>query len=98
MQFCYYNTARLDAKIVNPDGGIHSSHFCAEFANPVSPTPSVLPLEGWTSCLQQLPPFNFGCLYAHICTDSKTIVKIQQITAVYGYYLFRDDHVQVVWF
>ena len=64
----------------------------------VSPTLSVLPLEGWTSCLQQLPPFNFGCLYAHISTDSKTIAVIQRITAVDGYYMFRDDHVQVVGF
>ena len=81
---------------MNHDGGLHSSHLGVEFVNQVSPTPSVLPLEGWTSSLQQLPPFNFGCLYAHIGTDSKTIAEIQRRTAVDGYHLFCDDHVWMV--
>ena len=54
--------------------------FRAQFANLVSPIPSVLLLEGWTSCLQQLPPFNYGCLYAHLVTASKTIAENQQST------------------
>ena len=53
----------------------------AQFANQVSPIPSVLPLEGWTSCLQQLSPFNYGCLYALLVTDSKTIAEYQWSTA-----------------
>ena len=55
----------------------------AQFANQVSPTPGVLPipgvlpLKGWTSSLQQLPPFNYGGLYAHLVRDSKTIADNQ---------------------
>ena len=44
--------------------------------------PSVLPLEGQTSSLQQLPALNYGCLYAHLVTDSKTIAENQRSTAV----------------
>ena len=34
-----------------------------------------------TSSLQQLPPFQYGCLYAHLLTDSKTIAENQPSTA-----------------
>ena len=60
---------------MDPDGGVHSSPFTSIVANHVSPTPSVPHLEGWTSSLQQLPPLNYGCLYAHLVTDSKTIAE-----------------------
>ena len=60
---------------MDPDGGIHSSRLQAQFAGQVSPIPSVLPLKGWTSSLQQLPPFNYGCLYAHLVTDLKTFAE-----------------------
>ena len=42
---CDYITAGLDAKIVDPDGGVHSSRLGAHFENQVSPIPSVFPLE-----------------------------------------------------
>ena len=53
--------------------------------------------------LQQLPPFNYGCLYAHLVTDSKTIDENQQSIAAAifgagavkhkeeGYHVFPDD-------
>ena len=55
------------------------------------------------------PPFNYGCLYAHLVTDSKTIAENQWGTAATfgagalkheeeGYRLFPDDHVQMVGF
>ena len=86
--------------------GVHSSHLQAQFANQVSPIPSVLPLEGWTSSWQQLPPFN----YAHLVTDSKTIAENQRSSEAAtigagamkhkeeGYHLFPDDHVRMVEF
>ena len=95
---------------MDPDDGVHSSRLRAQFANQVSPIPSVLPLEGWTSSLQQLPPLNYGYLYAHIVTDTKTIAENQWSTAAAtfgagamkhkeeGYRLFRDDHVRMVGF
>ena len=88
---------------MDPDS-VHSSHLPAQFANQVSPMPSVLPLEGLTSSLQQFPPFNYSYLYAHLVTDSKTITENQWSTAVAtygagamkhkeeGYHLFPDDH------
>ena len=66
---------------MDPDGGIPSSRLRAQFAHQVSPIPSVHPLEGWTSCLKQLPPFNYRCLYAHLVTDLKTIAENQWSTA-----------------
>ena len=61
-------------------GWLHSSCLRAQIANQVSPIPSVLSLERWTSSLQQLLPFNYGCLYAHLVTDSKTIAENQRST------------------
>ena len=55
---------------MDPDVGVNSSRLQAQFANQVSP---ILPLAGWASSLHQEPPFNYGCLYAHFVTDSKTI-------------------------
>ena len=43
---CHCITAGLDAIVVDPDGGVHSSRLRAQFANQVSLIPSVLPLEG----------------------------------------------------
>ena len=95
---------------MDPDGGIPSSRLRAQFAHQVSPIPSVHPLEGWTSCLKQLPPFNYGCLYAHLVTDLKTIAENQWSTAAAtfgadamkhkeeGYHFFPDDHVWMVGF
>ena len=94
---------------MDPDSGVYTSHLRAQFANQVSPIPSVLPLEGLISSLQQLPPFNYGCLYAHLVTDSKTIAENQWSTAAVtgagamkhkeeGYCLFCDDHVRMVGF
>ena len=60
--------------------------------------------------MQQLPPFSYGCLYAHLVTDSKTIAENQWSTAAAtfgacamkhkkeGYRLFPDDHVRMVGF
>ena len=60
--------------------------------------------------MQQLPPFNYGCLYVHLVTDSNTIAENQWSTAAAtfragamkhkeeGYCLFSDDHVWVVGF
>ena len=95
---------------MDPDSGIHSSRLRALFASQVSPISSVLPLDGWTSCLPQLPPFNYGCLYAHLVRDSNTFAANQWSTAAAtfgagamkckeeGYRLFRDDHVWMVGF
>ena len=95
---------------MEPDGDIHSSHLRVHFANQVLSIPRVLPLEGWTSSLQQLPSFNYGCLYARLVTDSKTIAENQWSTAAAtfgagimkhneeGYCLFPDDHVWIVGF
>ena len=92
---------------MDPDVGVYCSRLRAQFVNQVSPIPSVLPLEGWTSSLQQLPPFSYGFLYAH---DSKTIAENQRSTAaatfgvgaikhkVEGDHLFHDDHVRVAGF
>ena len=66
---------------MDADGGVHSSRLRVQFAIKVSPISSVLPLEGWISSLQQLPPFNYGCLYAHLVTDSETIAENRRSTA-----------------
>ena len=95
---------------MDPHGGIHSCRLRAEFANQVSPIPSVLPLGGWTCSLQQLPTFNYGYLYAHLVTDSKAIAENQWSIAAAifgagamkhkeeGYCSFCHDQVQMVWF
>ena len=100
----------MDTKTAYSNGGVLSSRLRAQFTNQVSPIPSVLPWEGWTSCLQQLPPFNYGCLYTHLATYSKTIAEKQWSTAAAtfgagamkhkeeGYCLFPDDHVHMVVF
>ena len=66
--------------------------------------------QGWTSSLQELPQFNYGCLYAHLVTNSKAIADNQRSAAVTdfrtgalkhkeeGYRLFRDNHVRTVRF
>ena len=90
--------------MVDPDDGIHSSCLRAQFANQVSAITSVLPLEGWTSSLQQLPPFNYGCLYVHLVTNSKAIAENQRSTAAATFgagamkhnHLFHDNHVRMV--
>ena len=48
---CDYITAGLDTKIVDPDGGIHSSHLWSVHANQVVPIPSVLIWRWWTYSL-----------------------------------------------
>lgn len=106
---CDYILAGLDAKIVDPDGGIHSNRLRARSEKDIS-IPNPLPTDGWTSSLSQLPPFNYGCLYAHLVTDSPTIAKNQLAAAEKGYRvgamkhkeegyrLFRDNHVMMVRF
>jgi len=106
-----YISSGLDGKIVDPDGGIHENRLRAQKEKnktPIIPTP--LPAEGWTSSLHQLPPFNYGSLYAHLVTDSLTIPNNQRSAAnasyqagamkhkEQGYRLFRDNHVMMVRF
>ena len=63
----------------------------------VSPIPSVLPLEGWTSSLHQLPPFNFDWLYAHLVTGSKTIAENQWSTAAATFGVSAMKHKEEGW-
>ena len=100
-----YNTAGLDAKIVDTDGVIHSSRLQAEFINHVSQITIVLPLEGWTSSLQQLPPFNYGCLFALLVPDLMTIAASTAAATFVagamkhkevGHHLFHNDNVWMV--
>ncbi len=77
-----YISSGLDGKIVDLDGGIHENRLRAQKEKnktPIIPTP--LPAEGWTSSLRQLPPFNYGSLYAHLVTDSLTIPNNQRSAA-----------------
>ena len=95
---------------MDPDGGVHSSRLRAQLSNEVSQISRALPLEGRTSSLLRLPPFNYGCLYAHLVTDSQTIAENQRSTAAAtfgagamkhkeeGYRLFPADHVRMVGF
>ena len=76
----------------------------------VSPIPIILlPLEGWTSSLQQLPPFNYGYHYAHLVQTQFVDEKLRSTAAATfgagtikhneeGYRLFHDDHVGMVEF
>ena len=101
--------------MVDPDGGPRWWCIFKSFTSTVcklslTNTKCTLPLEGWTYSLQQLPAFNYGCLYAHLVTDSKSIAENQWITAAAtfgagamkhkeeGYRLFLDDHVWMVGF
>ena len=102
----------MDTKIVDPDGGVHINRLQAEATKGAqSPViPKMLLQDGWTSSLQKLPPFNYGCLYAHLVTSPKTIAENQctKPIAEYragamkhkeeGYRLFKDDHVKRVRF
>ena len=72
-----YVAAGLDHKLVDPDGGIHLRRLQAQNPQVVSPLPHTLPSDGWTSSLQQLPPFNYGCLFAH-----PTLKLLLRISAV----------------
>ena len=58
---CDYISAGLDAKLVDPDGGVHSNRLRARFESEVA-IPNPLPSDGWTSSLSQLPSFNYSCL------------------------------------
>ena len=64
---------------MDPNGGVHRHHLHAaeQAASQASPVPSILPSDGWMFNLQQLPIFNYGCLYAHLVTGSKTVVENQ---------------------
>ena len=107
---CDYVAAGLDHKLVDLDGGIHLRHLQAQNPQVVSPLPHTLPSDGWTSSLQQLPPFNYGCLFADLITNSETVAEDQHSVATdtyragamkhkeQGYRLFRDDHVKQVRF
>ena len=107
---CDYVAAGLDHKLVDPDGGIHLRCLQAQNPQVVSPLPHTLPSDGWTSSLQQLPPFNYGCLFADLITNSETVAEDQRSVATdtyragamkhkeQGYRLFRDDHVKQVRF
>lgn len=102
-----YVAAGLDCKLVDPDGGVHVRRLQAQISQVV---PHTLPSDGWTSSLQQLPPFSYSCLYAHLVTNSETVAENQRSAATQsyravvmkrkeqGYCLFRDDHVNVVRF
>ena len=105
-----YVAAGLDRKLVDPDGGIHLRRLQAQNPQVVSPLPHTLPSDGWTSSLQQLPPFNYGCLFAHLITNSETVAENQRSVATdtyragamkhkeQGYHHFRNDHVKQVQF
>ena len=83
--------------------------FTSTVVNQVSLMPSVLPLEGWTSSLQQLPSFNYGCLYAHLSQTQSLLLRISgalqllhlelvQWSTEEGYLLFPNDYVWMVGF
>ena len=84
--------------------------FTRSVANQVSPIPIVLlPLEGWTSSLQQLPPFNYGYHYVHLVQTQCIDEKLRSTAAATfgagtikhkeeGYCLFHDDHIRMVGF
>ena len=78
---CDYIAAGLDHKLVDPDGGIHLCCLQAQYPQVVSPLPHTLPSDGWTSSLQQLPPFSYGYLFAHLITNSETIAENQRSAA-----------------
>ena len=71
---CDYITADLDAKIVDSDGSIHASLLWTQCKTSFN-------TKCTTSTLPQFPSFNYGCIYAHLVTDSKTIVQNQHCTA-----------------
>ncbi len=57
----------LDSKIIDLDGGIHENRLREEKEkNTITIIQSPLPSKGWTSSLCQLPPFSYGCVYAHL--------------------------------
>ena len=85
---CDYITTGFDAKIVDPDDGVYSSCLRALFANQVSPIPSVFPLKGWTSSLQQLPSFICGCLYTHGFKTTPTVWLKNEDASVHPLFLF----------
>ncbi len=102
-----YISSGLDSKIVDPDGAIHENRLRAQKAKEKNTTPvlpSSLPSEGWTSSLQQLPPFNYGCLYAHLVTGLQVTGASGSCQAgamkhkEAGYRLFKDNHVMMVRF
>ena len=88
----------------------HTRRLRAQTETSISPIPSKLPSDGWTSSLNELPPFNYSCHFCtHLVTDSPTTAKKnQRITAAAsyrvgtmkhkeeGYHLFRDNHVMMV--
>ena len=102
----------MDIEIVDPNGAIHINRLQAEATKGTqSPIiPKMFPQDGWTSSLQKLPPFNYGCIYAHLVSSSKTIAENQHTKATdeyraaamkhkeEGYRLFKDDHVKRVRF
>ena len=89
---------------------MHLRRLQAQNSQGLTPLPHSLPSDGWTSSLQELPPFNYGCLFAHLITNSETIAENQRNTSTdtyragamkhkeQGYRLFRDDHVKMVRF
>ena len=82
--FCLYNRVR-DYKLVDPDGGIHLRRLQAQNPLVVSPLPHILPSDGWTSSLQEFPPFNYGCRFAHLITNSETVAENQRSAATDTY-------------
>ena len=85
-----YIAAGIDSKLVDPDGGIHVHRLQAQIkegqvSTVQPPIPHTLPQDGWTSSLLEFPPFNYGCLYAHLVTNSKAIAENQCSAAVTNY-------------
>ena len=105
-----YISSGLDSKIIDPDGGIHENRLREEKdQNTIITITFPFPSKGWTSSLCQLPPFGYGCIYAHLI-GSPTIPSSQVSSAAdayqagamkhkeEGYRLFRDNHVMMVRF
>ena len=74
---------------------VYTQIIMSTVANHVSSVPSILPLEGWTFSLRQLRPFNYGCLYAHLVTDSKTIAENQRSAAATTFGVGAMKHKEV---
>ena len=103
-----YIATGIATRLVDPDGGQHTGEKADQ---QLSVTSWVLPTDGWTNNLDDLPKFSYDHLFAHLVSNSKSVANNQKSSAkkTYkttgamkhkeaGYRLFQDDHVKRVKF
>ena len=66
----------LASRLVDPDGQYRQVVDKQQLTG--SPSRWILPTDGWTTNLEELPQFSYGNIFAHLVSNSKTVASNQK--------------------